>query len=89
MPRCGRHGGRLPRLRRGALASAGPQAPPAWQKNPTPSRRFRREAQTAARLNHPAIVHVYDIVETETGDWIVMELVEGPPLLQKIRDGSL
>src|SRR5436305_851789 len=59
------------------------------QRNPATSRRFRREAQAAARLNHPAIVHIYDIVETETGDWIVMELVEGTPLLQRIRDGSL
>ena len=59
------------------------------QRNPATSRRFRREAQAAARLNHPAIVHIYDIVETEAGDWIVMELVEGTPLLQRIRDGSL
>jgi len=59
------------------------------QRNPTASRRFRREAQAAARLNHPAIVHIYDIVETEAGDWIVMELVEGMSLSQKIREGSL
>ena len=59
------------------------------QRNPTAARRFRREARAAARLNHPAIVHVYDVVETEAGDWIVMELVEGTSLLQKIRDGSL
>jgi len=42
--------------------------------------RLRREAQAAARLNHPAIVHVYDIVEEEGGDWIVMELVNGVTL---------
>jgi TOMM system kinase/cyclase fusion protein len=59
------------------------------QKNPIASRRFRREAQTAARLNHPAIVHIYNIVETEAGDWIVMELVEGVPLSHRIGDGSL
>src|SRR6185503_18340462 len=47
---------------------------------PTASRRFRREAQAASRLNHPAIVHIYDILETPEGDWIVMELVEGRPL---------
>ncbi len=39
--------------------------------------RLRREAQAAARLNHPSIVHVYDILEGTDGDWIVMELVEG------------
>ena len=46
----------------------------------TARRRFRREAQAAARLNHPAIVHIYEIVESEEGDWIVMELVEGETL---------
>ena len=46
----------------------------------TTRKRFRREAQAASRLNHPAIVHIYDIVETPDGDWIVMELVEGRPL---------
>jgi serine/threonine protein kinase len=42
--------------------------------------RLRREARAAARLNHPAIVHVYDILESADGDWIVMELVEGKTL---------
>ena len=42
--------------------------------------RLRREARAVARLNHPAIVHVYDILEGADGDWIVMELVEGRTL---------
>ena len=49
--------------------------------------RFRREARMAARLNHPSIVHIYDIVETDEGDWIVMELVEGRTLDRLLRDG--
>lgn len=48
--------------------------------------RFRREAQSVARLNHPAIVHIYDLLETEEGDWIVMELVEGRTLRHLLRD---
>jgi hypothetical protein len=44
--------------------------------------RLRREAQAAARLNHPAIVHIYDIVEEDGGDWIIMELVRGQTLRQ-------
>ncbi|HEV2843577.1 MAG TPA: protein kinase, partial [Thermoanaerobaculia bacterium] len=39
--------------------------------------RLWREARAAARLNHPSIVHIYDILEGSDGDWIVMELVEG------------
>lgn len=44
--------------------------------------RLRREAKAIARLNHPAIVQVYDILEDERGDWVVMELVEGENLRQ-------
>jgi tetratricopeptide (TPR) repeat protein/predicted Ser/Thr protein kinase len=44
------------------------------------SERFRREARAAARLSHPAIVHVYDLVEDEAGLAIVMEYVEGRTL---------
>src|SRR5882757_10373534 len=46
--------------------------------------RFRREAQNAAALNHPAIVAVYDTGEAETAEgplpYIVMEYVEGVTL---------
>ncbi len=42
--------------------------------------RLRREARAVARLNHPAIVQIYDILEGTDGDWIVMELVEGRTL---------
>ncbi len=53
----------------------------------TAAPRFRREARMAARLNHPAIVHIYDIVENEDGVWIVMELVEGQTLDGLLREG--
>ncbi len=42
--------------------------------------RFRHEAQAAARLNHPNIVQIFHILETELGDAIAMEMVEGRPL---------
>lgn len=52
--------------------------------------RLRREARAVARLNHPAIVQAYDLVEREDGDWIVMELVEGRTLRQRLaEDGPL
>jgi eukaryotic-like serine/threonine-protein kinase len=44
-------------------------------------RRFEREAQAAARLNHPHIIAVYDYGALETeGAYLVMELVEGETL---------
>lgn len=51
-------------------------------------RRFRQEARLAARLNHPAIVQIYDLLETDDGDFIVMELVQGSPLRMVQRDRS-
>lgn len=46
--------------------------------------RFRREAWAAARLAHPAIVPVFDILSDEDGDWIVMEHVDGPTLREHL-----
>ncbi|SDR68025.1 serine/threonine protein kinase [Friedmanniella luteola] len=61
--------------------------------DPTFQARFRREAQSAAGLNHPTIVAVYDTGEEpdpHTGisiPYIVMELVEGSTLRDVLRDG--
>jgi serine/threonine protein kinase/tetratricopeptide (TPR) repeat protein len=49
--------------------------------------RFRREAQAAARLNHPAIVQIYDILDTEHGDCIVMEYVAGETVAALVKRG--
>src|SRR5215471_12602969 len=43
-------------------------------------RRFTLEAKAASALNHPNIVTVHDIGESESGRYIVMELVEGRTL---------
>lgn len=48
--------------------------------------RLRREAQAVARLNHPSIVHVYDLVEGDESDWIIMELVSGQTLRQRLHE---
>ncbi|MEM8995008.1 MAG: protein kinase, partial [Acidobacteriota bacterium] len=49
-------------------------------------RRFHREARSVARLDHPSVVRVHDWVEHESGDWLVMELVEGRHLRRVIDD---
>jgi serine/threonine protein kinase len=43
-------------------------------------RRFHQEARASSALNHPNIVHVYDIGEWEGADYIAMEYVEGSSL---------
>jgi len=52
--------------------------------------RFRREAQSAASLNHPSIVAVYDTGEDMVGSvpvpYIVMEFVDGRTLRDLLRD---
>src|SRR3954470_5708859 len=51
--------------------------------------RFRREARLAARLSHSAIVQVYDILEEEGNEYIVMEYVEGTTLRDQLGEGPL
>src|SRR6187549_4279057 len=53
---------------------------PEYATDPAFVERFRREAQSAANLNHPNIVAVYDWGEDENTYFIVMEYVEGPTL---------
>jgi tetratricopeptide (TPR) repeat protein/predicted Ser/Thr protein kinase len=48
--------------------------------SPERRERFRREARIAARLNHPAIVQIYDVLAEGESDTIVMEYVEGTNL---------
>src|SRR5215208_4760319 len=61
--------------------------------DPTFQARFRREAQSAAGLNHPTIVAVYDTgeeIDPLSGvavPYIVMELVEGSTLRDVLREG--
>lgn len=49
-------------------------------------RRAIREARAVARVPHPHVVGVHDLVESEDRLWIVMELVEGPSLAHRIAE---
>ncbi|WP_052329818.1 Stk1 family PASTA domain-containing Ser/Thr kinase [Thermicanus aegyptius] len=48
-------------------------------------RRFRREAQAAARLSHPNVVSIYDVGQEEDTHYIVMEYVDGETLKDLIK----
>ncbi|MFG1942942.1 protein kinase [Nonomuraea sp. NPDC048826] len=51
-------------------------------------RRVLREARSAARLQHPGIVTVHDVVEEDGRPWIVMELVRAWSLEQAVRQSG-
>ena len=47
--------------------------------------RVAREARAAARLNHPGVVTLYDVVTSQGSVFLVMELVEAPTLAELVR----
>jgi Tol biopolymer transport system component len=51
--------------------------------------RFQREAQMLASLNHPNIAHVYGFEEADGSKALVMELVEGQTLADRIAQGPI
>jgi serine/threonine protein kinase len=50
--------------------------------------RVMREARAAARLNHPNVVTVFDVVEDEGRTYVVMELVEAPTLADIVKQNG-
>lgn len=51
--------------------------------------RFQREAQLLAALNHPNIATIYGLEQTNGAQFLVMELVEGDTLAQRLKSGAL
>src|SRR3954465_10993262 len=68
--------------RRVALKCIRREAPTAEERE-----RFRREASAAARLSHPAVVRIYDLVEDAAGDALVFEYIEGRTLRELLNEG--
>jgi serine/threonine-protein kinase len=50
--------------------------------------RFKREAQILASLNHPNIAAIYGLQESDGVQALVLELVEGPTLAERLAQGS-
>ncbi len=63
--------------------------PPELLENPTFRARFEREAQAIAALEHPAIVPVYDVGEENGQPYIVMRLMNGGSLSDRLTGGPL
>src|SRR5262252_2847097 len=52
-------------------------------------RRFQREAEVLASLNHPNIATIYDLEEANDTRFLVLELVEGETLADRIHRGAI
>jgi tetratricopeptide (TPR) repeat protein/predicted Ser/Thr protein kinase len=63
--------------------------PDEMASNPEALARFKREAQTAAGLNHPNIVTVYEVGQYKGRPFIAMAYVDGEPLADVITRGGL
>ena len=63
--------------------------PEAFATDPDRLARFQREAQVLASLNHPGIAAIYGIEEQEGTRALVLELVEGPTLADRISKGPI
>src|SRR6478609_4576690 len=63
--------------------------PEAFASDPDRLDRFTREAQTLAALNHPNIAAIYGIEESNDVRALVMELVAGEDLSQRIARGAI
>ena len=59
--------------------------PPEVVSDPERKRRFVQEAKSASALNHPNIIHIYDIDRADGIDFIAMEYVRGKTLAQLIK----
>ena len=63
--------------------------PEAFATDPDRLARFQREAQVLASLNHPNIAAIHGLEDSERTKALVLELVEGPTLADRIAQGPI
>jgi eukaryotic-like serine/threonine-protein kinase len=63
--------------------------PDSFANDPDRLARFQREAQVLASLNHPNIAHIHGLEESDGVRALVMELVEGEDLAQRLTRGAI
>ena len=63
--------------------------PEAFASDPDRLARFQREAQVLASLNHPNIAQIHGLEESDGTRALVLELVEGPTLADRIAQGAM
>jgi tRNA A-37 threonylcarbamoyl transferase component Bud32/Tfp pilus assembly protein PilF len=62
---------------------------PAFKEDPNFLERFKREAQIVAKLEHPAIVPVYDYSDVNGQPFLVMKFIEGETLKARLKRGPI
>src|SRR5437867_1878920 len=63
--------------------------PAEFAQNAQLKTRFEREAKTISQLNHPHICTLYDVGHENGHDYLVMELLEGESLAERLTKGAL
>src|SRR2546421_8311442 len=63
--------------------------PEEFSRDPDRVNRFQREAEVLAQLNHPNIAAIYDLAEANGSRFLVLELVDGETLADRIARGSI
>jgi len=63
--------------------------PPHQSSSPEARERFEREAKTISQLSHPNICALFDVGRQDETDFLVMELLEGETLSDRLKKGPL